>query len=137
MIGYIKQKRGYGVGRELELQVNVSFDAKEFNRIKKTQDPLSVGMSQIKNVVFDAINIRSMPSYAPVAYKQRYPRAKNGLITLSIYFDVDEFTARRVGINLDRFMLNHRVDLQSTLELTRQDGHLFAKTAIETILKTK
>jgi hypothetical protein len=123
MSGSICEKQGYSIVNELELRVQVSFDSKEFNRIKKTQDPLAFGMVQIKNVVFEAVNIRSVPEYSPISYSQRYPRAKNGLVTVTLTFDVDPFTARRLGTKT--------VDLQSQLDETRNDGHLLTKTFIK------
>lgn len=135
MLGYVSRASGYGVGNELVLKVQISLDAKEFNKIKKTQDPLAYCMAQIKNVVFDATNIRSIPSYAPMSYGQRYPRAKNGLVTLTVVFDLDQFTAKRLNIDSKDYFLSHKIDLQSYLEASRNEGHLFAKTAIETVLK--
>lgn len=131
MNGYLGEARGYGCNG-YELAVTIQFDAKEFNRIKKTQDPLGTAMPQIKNVVLDACGVRGMPSYAHVSYGVKYPRASKGLVTLTVYFDVSEFTARE--------LLKHGgqvgfgglaiVDLQKTLEAARNDGHIFAKTAI-------
>lgn len=129
MSGMIRRARGYGQDG-FELAVKVSFDAKEFNRIKKTQDPLAAGMAQIKNVVLDAVSIRGNPSYASQSYIQRFPRAKNGLVTLTVFFEVNEYTIKTLGVNTSDFCLSHAVDLNTVLEATRSDGHLFAKTAI-------
>lgn len=134
MRGIIQRARGYGQDG-FELAVTVSFDAKEFNRIKKTQDPLAAGMSQIKNVVLDACGVRGMPSYAPQSYAVRYPRASKGLVTLTVYFDVSRYNAEQLGVSFSNTQIgtlysSHSIDLQTTLEATRNDGHLFAKTAI-------
>lgn len=133
MSGYLSEARGYGCNG-YELAVTIQFDAKEFNRIKKKQDPLDAAMPQIKNVVLDACGVRGIPSYAPLSMRQRYPRARHGLITLTVYFDVSEYTAKLLGIEtkaiLGWYTSSVSVDLQSTLEATRNDGHMFAKTAL-------
>lgn len=136
MRGMIQRARGYG-SDGYELAVTVSFDAAEFNRIKKTkQCPLAHGMSQIKNVVLDAVSIRGTPSYAPLSYSQRFPRAKSGLVTLTVYFDVTPYQLEALGLGPSKALgyqttwNYHSVDLNTTLEKTRNDGHLFAKTAI-------
>lgn len=129
MYGTIQKQRGYGQDG-LELKVTVSFCSKEFNRIKKKQNPLECFMPQIKNVVFDATNVRGIPSYSPVSMNQRWPRASKGLITLDLYFSISEFKAIELGADVKQWSLYHAVDLNTTLEATRHDGHLFAKTAI-------
>ena len=129
MSGRIGRARGYGQDG-FELCVTVTFDAAQFNRLKKTQDPLAAGMSQIKNVVLDACGVRGMPSYASQSYTQRYPRAKNGTVTLSVYFDVSQYNAMQLGVNPKDYFVSQAVDLNTTLEATRQDGHLFAKSVL-------
>jgi hypothetical protein len=130
MRGLIQRARGYGQDG-LELAVTVTFDAKQFNAIKKSKAcPLAAGMSQIKNVVLDAIGVRGVPSYASQSYTQRFPRAKGGQVTLTVYFDVSTFTANALGVDTKDYFLRHTVDLNTTLEATRNDGHLFAKSAI-------
>ena len=111
--------------------MTIQFDAAEFNRLKKTQDPLGAAMPQIKNVVLDACNVRTMPSYAPLSMRQRYPRARNGVVQLIVYFDVSEWNAKALFQRGGQVgTLGLAIELQSTLEATRNDGHLFAKTAI-------
>lgn len=129
MSGSIQNARGLGQ-YGLELVVNVSFDAKEFSRIKKKDDPLAAGMAQIKNVVYDATGVRGFPHYAPISMNQRFPRASKGLVTITLYFDVSENTAKELGADTNSWRLYHDVELQYTLDKTREDGHLFAKTAI-------
>jgi hypothetical protein len=129
MRGHIHRARGYGQDG-FELSVQVSFDAKAFNRFKKTTNPLAVAMPQIKNVVLDACGVRGMPSYARASYTQAYPRARHGMITLTVTFEVSKFNCNALGVNMSDFCVSHAVDLQSTLDATRTDGHLLAKTAI-------
>ncbi len=130
MTGIIQKARGYGQ-HGLELKVTVSFDSKEFNKIKrKKQCPLKAGMAQIKNVVLDSTGVRGLPSYSPVSYSQRFPRASKGLITLDLYFDISNYNASQLGADITDYFLNHKVDLNTTLKNTRNDGHLFAKSAI-------
>ena len=131
MRGVLMRARGYG-SNGYELAVEVCFDASQFNRIKKTQCPLGAGMAQIKNVVFDACGVRGIPGYSRPTMRQPFPRASKGLVKLTVYFDVSEYTARQLtGLDLKPWTaLHHAVELQSVLEATRADGHLFAKTAI-------
>lgn len=129
MRGTIQRARGYGQDG-FELVVSVSFDAKEFNRIKKTSDPLAVAMPQIKNVVLDATGIRGTPGYAAISMHQRFPRAKNGLVTLDLYFDVSAYNATELGADLKQYSVYHKVELNKTLEQTRDEGHLFAKSVL-------
>lgn len=129
MHGTIQKSRGYS-NNGLELKVTVSFCSKEFNRIKKEQNPLECFMPQIKNVVFDATNVRGIPSYSRPSMHQQWPRASKGLITLDLYFSISDFNAKELGADTSQWCLYHSVDLNTTLEATRQDGHLFAKTAI-------
>lgn len=129
MTGSIQRSRGYA-NDGLELVVTVSFDSKEFNRIKKKQDPLAHYMAQIKNVVLDATNVRGIPSYAPISMNRRYPRASKGVITLQLYFTISEFNAKELGVDTSQWRPYHQVNLNDTLESTRDDGHLFAKSAI-------
>jgi len=134
MQGVIRRARGYGQDG-FELAVTIAFDAVQFNKIKKSQnDPLQDGMAQIKNVVLDAVSVRGTPSYSRFSMRQAYPRAKNGLVTLTVYFDVSRYTAESLGVNTSDFCLYHVVDLNTTLEATRQDGHLLAKTALAAAL---
>lgn len=73
MSAYISEAQGYHRGfNEGKLVVIVSFDSKEFNKLKRKDDPLAANMAQIENVIWDA----------PVSMRQRYPRAKDGLITV-------------------------------------------------------
>ena len=136
MTGSIQRERHYGANG-FELIVMVSFDAKEFNALKKRkQDPLAAGMAQIKNVVLDATGIRGVPSYAPQSYNQRFPRAKNGMVTLKLTFrNVSEFTLKKLGVNTKEWCLYHAVDLSTKLEETRDDGHLFAKSVVDETLR--
>lgn len=129
MRGSIQRARGYGQDG-LELCVTVSFDAKEFNRIKKKQSPLAAGMAQIKNVVLDATGVRGIPGYARASYSSEFPRASKGLVTLTLYFEISAYNAMQLGANIKDFCLYHAVDLNTTLENTRDQGHLFAKSAI-------
>ena len=129
MRALVQHARGYGTNG-FELAVMVSFDAKEFNRIKKTQDPLAHGMSQIKNVVLDATGARGIPSYARHSYNQAYPRASKGLVTLTVTFDISAFNAQNLGTDLSACFVHHAIDLNSTLEATRGDGHMFAKSVL-------
>lgn len=125
MSGFISRARGYGQDG-FELRVRVSFDAVQFNKLRKVkQDPLANGMAQIKNVVLDTTGIRGIPSYSPLSYSQRYPRASKGLITLDLYFDVSEYTLKANGLKDGT-----SVDLNAVLERTRNDGHLLAKAVI-------
>jgi len=129
MRGLVKRRRGYGQDG-FELEVSISFDAAEFNRLKKTQDPLSVAMPQIKNIVLDACGVRGLPSYSPLSMHQRYPRAKGGLVTLVVYFDVSQHLVTHMGVNPMGYNVSQAIDLNSTLESTRTDGHLFAKSVL-------
>lgn len=130
MSATIRQARGYGQDG-LELVVTVSFDAKEFNCIKKTDDPLASAMAQIKNVVLDATGVRGIPGYAPAGYGQRFPRAKNGCVTLDVTFEISDYNAKELGADIkNKYAMYHAVDLKTKLEETRQDGHLFAKSAL-------
>jgi hypothetical protein len=130
MHGRIQRARGYGQDG-FELAVMVSFDAVQFNKIRKSKTcPLAAGMGQIKNVVLDACSVRGTPSYAPQSYNQRFPRAKNGSVTLTVYFDVSAYTAEQLGVNIKDWIVSRSVDLNTTLETTRQEGHLFAKSAL-------
>jgi hypothetical protein len=136
MRGSIGEARGYG-SNGLELTVYVVFDAKEFNKTKKKTDPLSQVMGQIKNVVYDSTGIRSIPGYSPVSYNQRYPRSSKGFITLKLSFVVSEFNYKRLGIESQRsfYGFHKSIDLQSVFESTRNDGHLFAKTALQDAIR--
>lgn len=136
MQGRIQRARGYGQDG-YELQVVIQFDAAQFNAIKKAKDcPLSVAMPQIKNVVLDACGVRGMPSYAAVSMRQKFPRAKNGTVTLSVYFDVSAYQMETMGLGPSKALgfqtsyVFHNVDLNTTLESTRNDGHLFAKSVL-------
>lgn len=136
MKGMIKRARGYGQDG-FELAVTVSFDATLFNSFKKAKTcPLAQGMAQIKNVVLDACGVRGMPSYSPLTMTQKFPRAKNGLVTLTVYFDVSAYQMGTMGLGPSKALgfatswNYHAVDLNTTLEATRNNGHLFAKTAI-------
>lgn len=137
MQGVIQRARGYGRDLDFELKVTVCFDAAQFNAIKKAkQCPLASAMPQIKNVVLDAIGVRGMPSYAPLSMRQRFPRAKNGTVTLSVYFDVSPYVLQSLGLGPSKALgfstsyVFHNVDLNSTLEATRDAGHLFAKSVL-------
>jgi hypothetical protein len=123
MRGFLQQARGYG-SNGYELVVSVSFDAAEFNRIKKKQDPLGHYMSQIKNVVLDCCEVRGVPSYQPLTMRQRFPRAQNGTITVKLYFELTDTQAKNVSIG------NKYQFLNDTLEATRNESHLFAKSVI-------
>lgn len=127
--GTIQRQRGYGQNG-FEIAVHVSFDAIEFNRIKKTSNPLQAGMAQIKNVVLDATGIRGIPSYSAPSMNQKFPRAKKGLVTLTIYFEVNEYALEHLKVDTKQYSVYHGVNLQQALDATRNDGHLFAKTAI-------
>jgi hypothetical protein len=136
MKGIIQRQRGYG-SNGFELAVTIAFDAIQFNKIKKAkQCPLAAGMAQIKNVVLDACGARGMPSYASQSYTQRFPRAKNGLVTLTVYFDISAYQMETLGLGPSKALgfttqwIYHAIDLNTTLEATRADGHLFAKTAL-------
>lgn len=129
MSGTIQRARGYGE-RGFELVVSVSFDAKEFNRIKKKQNPLECFMPQIKNVVLDACGVRGVPGYAPQSYNQYYPRASKGLVTLNLTFQVSDFNAQSLGVDLKAYAVYIDVDLNTTLESTRHEGNMFAKSVI-------
>lgn len=133
MSGSIQRARGYGQDG-FELIVEVSFDAKMFNKIKKKQDPLAFGMAQIKNVVLDACGVRGVPSYQRASYSQAYPRASKGLLTLTLRFDVSEYTAKELGVNTREYSVYNKIELNKVLEATRNDGHLFAKTAIASLI---
>ncbi len=134
MSGRVQKQRGYGQDG-LELVVAITFDAKQFNKIKQKSCPLSAGMAQIKNVVFDATGIRGLPSYAAVSMGQRFPRASKGKISLLVYFDCSDFTAKLLKVDTTKtWGLYHPVNLQSALEQTQNDGHLFAKTAIASMM---
>ena len=134
MSGTICRARGYGQDG-FEMLVRVSFDAKQFNKIKAKQCPLGYAMAQIKNVIVDATGVNSMPGYAPVSYGQRFPRASKGLVTLTLSLDVVEFTLRRLKVDTKQWSLYHPVELNATLGRTRGDGHMFAKTAITQALR--
>jgi len=108
--------------------VIVSFDSVEFSKLKKKGDPLAHYIPQIKNVITDAFGVNSMPSYSPVSYGQRYPRAKGGLITLRLMFDISDFKFKELR---DKD-LNTKVS--AALYDTRDHGHLFAKSAINSRL---
>ena len=136
MHGLIQSARGYG-SNGAELVVTIDFDSKLFNKLRTKECPLAIAMPQIKNVVLDATGIRSMPSYAAVSMRQRFPRARNGIIRLQVYFDVNRHDLIRMGIQPTKSLYDlissfemHKVELNSVLERTRQDGHLLAKTAI-------
>jgi hypothetical protein len=129
MRGSIKRSSSYA-GPSLTLAVEVNFDAVQFNKAKKFSDPLAFAMPQIKNVVLDAVGVRGMPSYARQSYSQAYPRAKKGIITLTLNFDISDYAAQALGANPKSFFLHHFVDLNTTLEATRDQGHLFAKSVI-------
>lgn len=135
MQGMIQRARGYGQDG-FELKVTVTFDAVQWNSLKKRQDPLAVAMPQIKNVVLDACGVRGLPSYSPLSMRSRYPRAKNGTVTLSVYFDVSPYQLESMGLGPSKALgfvtqwVSHAVDLNTTLEATRQNGHLLAKTAL-------
>lgn len=130
MQGVLQRARGYGQDG-FELAVTVVFDAVQFNKIKKSKTcPLAAGMSQIKNVVLDAVSVRGVPSYASQSYTQRFPRAKNGTVTLTVYFDVSAYQASQLGVNAKDYFARLQVDLNKTLEATRNDGHLFAKSVL-------
>lgn len=132
MSGSIQRARGYGQDN-FELVVSVSFDAKQFSQIKKKQDPLAYAMAQIKNVVLDATGVRGTPGYSPVAYKQRFPRASKGTVTLKLYFDVPDHVLKALHVDTKQWSLYHTVELNETLERTRDDGHLFAKSALAAV----
>jgi hypothetical protein len=135
MTGFIKKNPCFGADLDSFIfEVYVSTDAKQFNLIKKKSCPLQHCMAQIKNVVFDKTNIRGTPSYAPVGYKQRWPRAKNGLIVLKLTFDISHAKALNLGADLKDFCLYKQVDLNTTLNNTRLNGHLFAKTAMAQVM---
>ncbi len=130
MSGCIKRQSHYG-SNGFELVVTVSFDSKEFSRIRKAKEnPLSTAMAQIKNVVFEATGIRGTPGYSRPSMNQEFPRASKGLVTLSLTFDVSESQAKELGADIKEWCLYHSIELNKTLEKTRNDGHLFAKTAI-------
>lgn len=129
MSATIHKSRGLGIDG-LEMSVSVSFDSKLFNQIKKNSDPLAAAMGQIKNVVLDATGVRGIPSYSAVSMNQRFPRASKGVVTLTVCFDVSEYTARELGVDTSKWTVHHSIDLNPTLEATRDDGHLFAKSAI-------
>ena len=133
MKGSVQKARGYG-DNGYELSVTVSFDAKQFNKIKKTSDPLAAGMAQIKNVVFDATGVRGYPGYQRASYSQQFPRASKGLVTLTVTFDISTYQAKELGVDLSDWNPYLKVDLQSHLEKTREDGHLFAKTALAAVM---
>lgn len=129
MSGTIQRARGYGE-RGFELVVSVSFDAKEFNRIKKKQSPLEHFMPQIKNIVLDACGVRGVPSYAPQSYNQYYPRASKGLVTIDLTFPMSDYNAQSLGVDTKAWSVYKSVDLNTTLESTRHEGHMFAKSVI-------
>lgn len=129
MSGSIRRSRGFGRD-SLELAVTISFDAKQFSKIAKKGCPLAAGMAQIKNVVLDATGVRGIPSYQPESYSQRWPRARKGLKTITVYFEISDFNARQLGVNTSEYSIYQSVDLNTTLEATRNDGHLFAKAMI-------
>jgi hypothetical protein len=126
MTGYITSARGY-VATGKELVVSVSFDAKEFNRIKKSGNcPLAHGMAQIKNVVLDAALVRGIPTYQRASYAKQFPRASKGVVTLELSFELSNFNAQSLK--------DKSIDFNSVLENTRDDGHLFAKSAIASVM---
>lgn len=129
MSGLIQRAQGYHQDG-LELVVTVSFDAKQFNAIAKKSNPLESGMAQIKNVVLDATGVRGIPGYSAVSMRQRWPRAKNGLKTIELRFSISEYNANELGADVKSWSICHPVDLNTTLESTRDAGHLFAKSAL-------
>jgi len=129
MKGVIQRQRGYGQDG-YELAVVIQFDAKEFNRIKKKQNPLEAGMAQIKNVVLDAVSVRGVPSYARPSMRQEFPRASKGVIELTVCFEMSKYQVEAAGVDTKQYNLYHPVDLNETLERIRDDGHLFAKSVI-------
>ncbi len=132
MKGSVQRHGGLGMGG-FQLVVTVSFDSKEFNRIKKKKDPLAAAMAQIKNVVFDATGVRGHPGYSRPSMNQKFPRASKGLVVLKLTFDISELNAKKLGADTKEFCLYHAVDLNTTLNKTREDGHLFAKTALASL----
>lgn len=117
----VQRERGYGQNG-YELAVHITYNSALFDKIKKSEDPLAASMSQIKNVVWGALGVRGLPSYSPVSYNQRFPRASRGEIRLTVYFDISKYTAKEVE--------SLKPDLNAELERTRDQGHLFAVTAI-------
>jgi hypothetical protein len=131
MRGIIEQARGYGGG--YQLTVHVQLDAAQFRSlVKRKQNPLHACMAQIKNVVLDATRgeVRGMPSYAPQSMYQHWPRAKNGVVTIELSFGCSAAQVIALGAPIKEYYFRHAVDLQTVLESTRNDGHLFAKSAI-------
>jgi len=128
MRGLIKRQRGYGQDG-FELAITIQFDAKEFNRIKKKQNPLEAAMAQIKNVVLDAVSVRGTPSYQRVSYSNAWPRASKGVVELTVYFEMSDYQANKF-IDPKEYNPVRSIDLQATLEATRNKSHLFAKSVI-------
>ncbi len=124
MKGLIMRQRGYGQDG-FELAVTIQFDATLLRK-----HGLSSYMPQIKNVVLDATGVRGMPSYARPTMNQEFPRASKGVITLVVYFEISAFNASQLGANVKEYSLYHPVSLNETLEATRNDGHLFAKSVL-------
>jgi len=136
MSAHVTKTNYIGMENGCVLKVTVSFDAKQFSALRKKKiNPLAQGMPQIKNVVFDATGIQGHPSYARASYSQEFPRAKCGTVTLTLAFPCDIFNLKRLGVDGSQWSVYKAVELQKTLEATRDDGHLFSKAAMNLAIR--
>lgn len=76
-----------------QICVDVGFDAKEFNRIKKKQDPIAHSVVDVKNAVYRLTGLGPLPK---VQNRRDWPRAKDGVKTIEMTFDVSRDEYRRL-----------------------------------------
>lgn len=128
--GYFQKERGYS-STGIELVVIVSFEAKQFNQFKKSQNPIAHVIPQIKNVVYEATGVLGVPLVARHSYKYQWPRASQGIIKIQMTFTVsNQFVLNRFKLDPLTFWGTQPVDLNSVFESTKNEGHLFARTAL-------
>lgn len=131
--GYVKRSSHYGASEAdmFCLEVIISVDSKAYNSLKKKQDPVQGFLVSLKNIVYDATQIDSLPHFEAGRDSKR---AKNGLKTIRCTFYITKGKASQLGADVKNFCLYHKIDLQSHLE-NNKSNTLFAKSAIDQVLK--
>lgn len=130
--GSIQRASHYGAqgNEEFCLKVDVGLDAKECNRLKKKRVNITHQyIVSLKNIVFDALNLRSLPHVGTIG------RARNGIKTVQVTFYMSRDEASRIGADVSKWCLYHNVDLESHIENNK--NALFAKVAIQKCLNER
>jgi len=107
--GHIEPSRHFGATDQDAycLKVRVRYDNNWFSKMRqKKKSPISATIVDVKNRVYGATGVASMPR---VQHHRDWRRAKNGVKTVEISFYLSRAEAERLGVGDGWY--GHRVDL--------------------------